>query len=275
MVFHPTLLVLAAALVGLAACTRGDPGAEEIESRLRRGAHWMARFPETELRFDAAIGLTGILEHVELPELVAEQRRALASANQDHDNPMRRFWDVTHRAPAAVTSGWRVPAAGEPRVNVNRVVSEALHCQENGWRAETQRYVSRGMLDDGGYHSTHALWALVIAHRAGCLTSGELERLAQPIQEELRAVQPEPFHPTRTLDVDLYAERLLMLLLSGSVEARLESWAQTLARMQNADGSWGLPTPEEPPYFQYHATMIAAWALAVSESVDISPAPRL
>ncbi len=68
-------------------------------------------------------------------------------------------------------------------------------------------------------------------------------------EEELRVAQPEPFHPTRTLDLDLYAERLLMLLLSGSVEARLESWAQTLTRMQNADGSWGLPTPEEPPYF--------------------------
>jgi hypothetical protein len=32
---------------------------------------------------------------------------------------------------------------------------------------------------------------------------------------------------------------------------------------QNADGSWGIEGDGEPAYRRFHATMLAAWALAL------------
>jgi hypothetical protein len=81
-----------------------------------------------------------------------------------------------------------VPAPGEPRTNVDRIVGEALGCAENGLRPEALAYATGAMRDDGGYQSTHALWALTIARDRGCLP--DFATVAAPLVAELRAAEP-------------------------------------------------------------------------------------
>jgi hypothetical protein len=64
------------------------------------------------------------------------------------------------------------------------------------------------------------------------------------------------------LSVDLYAERLLALVLAGERGADVDAWASHLLERQSADGAFGSSGPDDPPYFRYHATMASAWALA-------------
>jgi hypothetical protein len=230
------------------------PSARQV---VERAAAWLAGFPEDELRFDAAVGLAAIRRRIDSDALRAADARARAAADRDPDNPLRRAFDPGYRTAAASVAGWEAPGPGAERANPNRVVAEALHCDEHGLRPETLAYATGAMRDKGGYHTTHALWALVIARDRGCIDAAAL----RPLVDELRAAQPAAPEPA-VLAVDLYAERLLMLLLAGEHDAETEAWARALADAQAPDGGFGEPGPDDPPYFRYHATMMAAWALA-------------
>lgn len=228
---------------------------------IARAASWLAAFPEDELRFDAAIVLAAIRQHVDSEALRAAYARAREHADRDHDNPMRRAFDETVRVPKAVSAGWPVPAPGEPRVNVNRVVVEALHCRDNGLRPETLAYITGPMRDSGGYHTTHAMWALTIARDRGCLS--DFGKRAAPLVAELREHQPAA-PGNAVLAIDLFAERLLMLELAGERGADITAWRKRLIAAQAEDGGFGVPAAGEAPYFRYHATLAATWALAIS-----------
>jgi hypothetical protein len=244
-------------LVSAAACKQ-DPA--PVVSPIDRAAAWMAAFPTEQLRFDAAIVLTAIGTRTDDLRIAAEHARVVA--DRDLDNPLRRAFDDAYRAGPASTSGWPVPAAGEPRVNVNRVVAEALHCRENGLRPETIAYATGPMRDGGGYHTTHAVWALVFARDRGCLPG--FDAAVAPLLDELRAAQPAaPDRPA--LALDLFAERLLMLELAGAHDAAIDGWVARLAEAQSADGSFGELAAGENPYLRFHATMMATWALVEHE----------
>jgi hypothetical protein len=110
----------------------------------------------------------------------------VAVADADADHPHRRFWLSDFRSPAGETSQWQVSPDVE-RAEPDLVLSEALHCTENGWRSQTTAYVCGPMRDAGGYQSTRALWAVTIARDRGCLdrsasllrfTAGQLVRTA-------------------------------------------------------------------------------------------------
>ncbi len=65
--------------------------------------------------------------------------------------------------------------------------------------------------------------------------------------------------------MDLYAERLLMLLMTRAwlpdpLPGGGQPFVQTLLASQQNDGSWSLEAPS--PYHGYHATMLSTWALA-------------
>ncbi len=228
---------------------------------IARAASWLAAFPTDQLRFDAAIGLAAIRAHVESEALRTVYARAREVADRDHDNPMRRAYDETVRVAKTVSAAWPVPTPGDKRVNVNRVIVEALHCRENGLRPETLAYITGPMRDDGGYHTTHAMWALAIARDRGCLP--DFAKRAAPLVAELRAHQPAA--PDRTVPaIDLFAERLLMLELAGEHGADIDAWRQRLIETQTEDGGFGVSAEGEPPYFRCHATLAATWALAVS-----------
>jgi len=238
--------------------------ARESLKAIRRASRWVASFPEPELRFDAAIGLYHIRKSVDGAALRGAWKKAKVVADRDDDHPMHRFWDPQHRALEEQVQGWRPPSPGRPRANVNRVVTEALYCDVYSLRDETLSYLSGPMRDDGGYHTTHALWALVIAHDNGCIDDAVYEDLAQTMQQELVRAQPATLTPKVTLDVDLYAERTLMLVLSDYRDGPLRHYLDELTRVQSDDGSWGVVIADEPPYYRYHATMTAAWALSAS-----------
>jgi hypothetical protein len=236
---------------------------DRVVLAIQRAAEWMAVFPAEQLRFDAAIGLSQARRHVDSDALRRAFERARAVADGDRDHPHRRFWDADLIAPAADTSTWAVPGDGEARVNPNHVVSEALHCRANGWRAETMQYLCGPMRDGGGYQTAHALWALQIARSNGCASAAESDRCATELGRELAGAQPDPFAPQTTMAIDLYAERLLMLLLSGAEVAGVDVWVRRLVELQGENGSWGVARGDEPPYFRYHATNVATWALAL------------
>jgi hypothetical protein len=235
---------------------------QRLEQVLNRAAQWMAGFPPEQLRFDAAVVLSQIRKSVDSIPLRIAFKRARAFADHDNDHPQRRFWIPQFHTPAKYTSQWPVPTDGQQRVNSNRVLHEALYCPEYGWRQETMRYVCGPMRDDGGYQTTHALWALTIAYRNGCIAKADFEPCARALQRELVDKQPAVLEPRATLDIDLYAERLLQPVLSGYPDPIVNQWAHVLIGLQGADGSWGVPAAGEDPYYRYHTTMMCTWALA-------------
>jgi len=246
---------------GLAAAT-GESLALAVERSITRAAGWLAAFPETELRFDAAIGLTMIRRHVDNPSLREAYRRARVVADRDHDHPMRRIWEPDHRVPFKAAGGWDPPAPGQSRVNVNRVVAEACFCDVYGLRPETLDYISGPMRDQGGYHTTHGLWALTIAHQRGCVDDARFQSLAARLQREIIDAQPQEIDGAATRDIDLFAERVLMLLISGRRDEQIDRWVRQLLIVQNNDGSWGRLQTGRSPYQEYHATLVATWAMS-------------
>jgi hypothetical protein len=252
------LLVLAVIAVG---CAKDAPP-RAPETPVARAAAWMAAVPVDQLRFDAAIAIAGIRAHTDSDALRVAEAHARAVADRDADNPLRRAYDETARVEPRATTTWAIPAPGEPRVNVNRAVAEALHCRDNGLRPETLAYVTGPMRDAGGYHTTHAVWALVLARDHGCLP--DFDARVAPLLAELSAAQPSAPGPA-ALAVDLFAERLLMLELAGGRGPDIDRWAAALVAAQRADGSFGDLAADEEPYHRFHATMIAAWALAVHD----------
>jgi len=234
---------------------------EQLEMTLNRAAQWLAAFPESELRFDAAVGLNRIRQIVDSDALRRAFEQARVVADRDADHPQRRFWNPGFTVPAEQTSRWAVPTDGS-RVNPNRVLDEALHCAHNGWRRETMQYACGAMRDAGGYQTVHALWAVDIASRNGCVAAADLTPCVAALQAELKQHQPSELQPKATLDIDLFAERLLFLMLTGEASPLVDHWAKTLLQLQATDGSWGVATDNEPPYYRYHATNAATWALA-------------
>ncbi len=235
------------------------PGTETATA-IARAVEWLAAFPADQLRFDAAIGLAALVRISDSPTAQRAYAAARATADRDTDSPLRRAYDDASRV--APTNRWDVPAAGAARVNVNRVVAEALHCDVHPLRPATLAYVTGAMRDGGGYHTAHGLWALVLARDRSCVTAARFATLAAPLVAELRAAQPA-VPETVVLAVDLYAERLLMLILAGERDAAIDGWAIALRSIQAPDGGFGLPAPDVNAYHRYHATLAAAWALAV------------
>ena len=252
---------LIAVVVAVATATVATDRESVMPAVLRTGA-WLAEFPVDDLRFDAAIGLHEIRSEVDSTEFADAWRRAVEVADRDEDNPLRKFWDPAVTAPAKFTAGWTVPGPNDSRVNTNRPVAEALHCVANGWRSETTAYVAGPMRDDGGYHTTHGLWALTIARTNGCLAESEFQLVARTLVDEIRAALTAAPEPQSVLEIDLFAERLLVTVLADEDTPVLNVWVSRHVALQNEDGSWGTLAEGEDAYFQYHATLVSAWALA-------------
>ncbi|MBD3869395.1 MAG: hypothetical protein IFK94_14840 [Acidobacteria bacterium] len=259
--FGQIALLLPACLILLSA-TATPPVEDPIGQAVQRAGNWLVSFPEEQLRFDAAIGLHGIRQRIDSDPLQAAWERAARVAERDSDNPMRRFWLPDASSPREATSGWIAPGPADERVNTNRVIAEALHCRENGWRPETTAYIIGPMRDEGGYHTVHGLWALTIARSNGCIPEADFRHPAELLLKEIRQAQAGAAEPHATLEIDLFAERLLMTLLANPAAGEAPDWAARLLALQNEDGSWGTAAEGERAYYRYHATMTAAWALA-------------
>jgi hypothetical protein len=219
-----------------------------------RAAEWLATAPDEAVRYDSAVVLSQIRKLRGSPSVQRAYARALAVARRDTDNPHRRFFDQDAGVTRAQVSEWNSSGVTNP----NPYVSEALWCDVYGLRPSTLEALD-GIRDDGGYHSTHVLWALDLAHERGCLDGGQFAQAGAAVRAELYRTQPDTPGPG-TLDVDLFAERLIMLRLAGEHGSELDRWAAALLKRQNADGSFG---GEGPSVQRFHATMVAAWALVL------------
>jgi len=231
----------------------------QIQASLSRAAGFLCAFPRDQLRFDAAIGTTAAWQLLPLPDLDCARQQALQVAGKDHDNPLRRFFDPAVHIRRAAVQGWQAPARG--RINTNRPVSEALWCDRYPLRSQTLAYITGPMRDRGGFHSTHALWSLVIARQRGCLEHRRFLQLSTDLRRELRRAQAGERAISSTRQIDLFAERALFLALAGE-EKDLSTWLGQLLSLQNPDGSFGIRQHGQPHYPEYHATMISSWLLA-------------
>ncbi|MBW2703524.1 MAG: hypothetical protein JRF33_22125 [Deltaproteobacteria bacterium] len=270
--------VLLLAWIVLSACEDKKPGALKevskeaepqtvsveaagVRAALARAATWMAVFPVEDLRFDAAIG-TDALVKLGHKEFEAAFQRARIVAERDDDNPMLRFLHAEFVAPVEAVRRWKAPGEGEKRINTNRPLIEALHCDRHGLRPETLAYIAGPMRDDGGYQTSHAAWALRLAKDRACMDAERFEALVRDFTVEIHKAQSRPFAPKRHLDVDLYAERIWALELLG--QAVEEEWISVLLKQQRPDGSFGvMGETDERPYYRYHGTMASAWALGL------------
>jgi hypothetical protein len=211
---------------------------------------------EAPLNFDAAIGTAAL--NALRPQTSSLHQAVLARVDEDGGHPLRALFEADYVLPAGKSTAWTPPT--EKRVSPNRVLVEATHCAAHGLRPEALAYVCGPMRDEGGYHTAHGLWALVIAADRGCIPVGS--GCWSALQGELTAAQPAALAPdSPTLVVDLFAERALMLGLSG--QAPEASWLEALRAAQRPDGAWGVAAEGDNPYWRFHATMTAAWALAL------------
>jgi hypothetical protein len=210
----------------------------------------MAQQPAGSMRFDSAVVLAQI--RARHPSATVERafERARAVADADADNPHRRLYDADAGTTREAVAGWSADGVTNP----NPFVSEALWCDVFGLRPTTLRALE-SLHDDGGYLSTHALWALELAQERGCLKG--FDAVSAPWRDELRRTEPNVPGAT-TRDLDLFAERLVMLRLAG--EGGLDAWTQALRGRQNADGSFGSDGTAQQ---RFHATMMATWALVL------------
>jgi len=232
------------------------------EMAVVRAAEWMAVYAEDQpLNFDAVIVLALLRQRLDAPSLDVAFARANARLDRDHGHPLRRFFEPQFRLPPQLSRAWEPPSGAAARVNPDRVVTEALHCADNGWRLGTTAYVCGPMRDDGGYYTAHGLWALTLARAAGCVAPAEVDSCISDLRLELARAQPVLFVPWGTLDIDLFAERAVMLLVSGGLPPSARDGPAQLLGLQNPDGSWGVAAEGEPPYLRFHATMMASWAL--------------
>lgn len=267
--FASLVLPIAIALLTLAimpttsrSASDGTDVGAAVAPAIERAVDFMSSVPTSDLRFDSALILSQIRHRFDFPALDREFARARTVADRDHDHPHRVLWVPDLEVPAKATTGWTVPAAGGKRATTNGPLSEAMHCKRNGFRPETLAYVCGPLRDDGGYYTTHALWAVVLARDAKCVGEAEAAECVASMQSELLRAQPRTLAPEKTLDIDLYAERLLTLVLSGRTGKEIDGFARQLLKHQRPDGSFALPNADEPPYYAYHATGTAAWALA-------------
>lgn len=251
------------ALAGLLSSSAAAPSGP-----VERAAAWMAAYTggEEPLNFDAVIVLSILARRHGAADLAVAFARADERLDRDRGHPQRRFIEEDFRLPPELSRGWDVPEGFALRVNPDRVVTEALHCAENGWRAATTAYVCGPMRDGGGYYTAHGLWALVLARERGCLDASLAAACIAELRAELAAAQPIVLVPWSSLDIDLFAERLVMLALSGSLPAAHRGGPEELLRHQEEHGAWGVAAAEEPPYFRFHATMMAVWALLEAET---------
>ena len=198
------------------------------------------------------------------PNLEYTLEIALHRSDRDEDNPLRRLWHPEMVAPQEAVHGWEVPPPPR-RINVNRVVAECLHCDQYELRGTTLHYLRGQMRDQGGYHTTHALWALLLAEERACLPHGVFSVVARELVTELVDAQPQRLAPRKTIDLDLFAERLLFVQmarqrLNVAAAPQHAQWVERLVEHQHEDG--GIYVEPEPAAQAYHATMMTAWALA-------------
>lgn len=263
----PLVLSLACALLAVtgsvgASRSASSPTETDVRGAIERAVEFMSTVPTSELHFDSALMLSQIRRHFDFPALDREFTRARTVADRDHDHPHRVLWVPDLEVPAKVTAGWTVPTGGGKRAKTNDPLSEAMHCKRNGFRPETLAYMCGAFRDEGGYYTTHGLWAVVLARDAGCVGNAETAECVTSLQAELLDAQPDTLAPQKALDTDLYAERLLTLVLSGRPGKDIDGFARELLAQQQPDGSFTLPNADEPPYYAYHATGTSAWALA-------------
>ena len=252
-------LVMQCAISGCSAPDLAATNAQRLAGAIDNGLRWMHTRPATERRrFDALIGAAVIRRLYPTPQAEDLFRELLSRVDSDGGHPQRRLFEKEFKIPKEISHGWKSTDA--ERVNPNRVITEALHCKDHGLREQTLVYLCGPMRDSGGYHTTHALWALIIATDADCVARDDT--CFAELQQELQDAQPARFAPENTLDVDLYAERLLFLLESGSEDPRYQTWVNNLLAAQNADGSFGIDAEGESSVYRYHATLVATWAFA-------------
>ena len=235
----------------------------DIRKAIRRGVEAICKIPEQNLRHDTATGLSHVRRVIWWKDLDGCFDRIKKRAFKDHDNPLNVLIDPSYRGPISIDSilKSRLPKPGEKRINVNRILSRAAHCKKNTFTDPAFAYTTGPMRDSGGFHSTHAIWALIILKERGCRTGPKLDKAILDLRKELSDAQKKGLDPKTTRNIDLYAERIMCLAMSGESPESLAPFVEKLMATQRKDGLFATPT-EKQKHWLLHCTTVSVWALA-------------
>ncbi len=235
--------------------------------------------PHTRATFHGAMALAFLQRHRDsapldtafalnawgTPEALSLASHILSVHDPDAGHPLRRLIDPNHPIPEGRSTSWTVPSDGR-KVHVHRVLVEAVDCDRSGWRPQTETWVCGPMRDGGGYGSTHAAWALLLARSRGCTPAACLGAITDELMAAAQGASP----PATTLDVDLQAERILFAALAG--RSVPDAWRQSVAKWQGDDGGIAV-SAADPLEHRIHATAVALWAEAVLKNGPPTPSP--
>ncbi|MCB9688417.1 MAG: hypothetical protein H6738_20755 [Alphaproteobacteria bacterium] len=247
-------LPLDAPLPCAARCAREEAARVGVQ----RAIAWLAEHtPDTdELRVDLPIMYAEMLRVWRSERLSAEQARMVAGLDSGTD-PRRRAWDPSARLPDGPPT-W-TPTPGQ-KATPNYALVEALYCPERGMRPEASSWVCAELRDGGGVYSGHAAWIEAIAVGNGCLTRAAT--CLDELRDELVTGALAQRTRTTTLERDEFGEQILFACMAGADPGSLAPAVDLLLSLQTESGSFGAPTPEEPPWYEVHATLVGAAALS-------------
>jgi len=209
------------------------------------------------------VGLAATRARLWWPDLQACFARLRGAALQDRDHPLTGLIapELAGKLDVGHLQRRRIPRPGQGRINPNVVVFRAAHCRRAGFPDAWLAYVTGPMRDEGEYHSAHALWTLQLLRERGCQADRALRQGIASLQSELLRAQRRTTTLSTTRAIDLYAERLLFVRLSGAPRSVLLPFVPRLLAAQRADGAFAAPGERRPHWLQ-HATTVAIWALS-------------
>lgn len=239
------------------------PLPQRVKKSIRLGIQALCRFEDKDLRHDTAMVLTLVRKILFWPELEPCYARIKTQALKDHDHPLNVLIDSGYAKNVDLERIRRlpIPEAGQKRTNVNHIVFRAAHCPKVPFPDKAFAYLVGPMRDNGGFHSTHAMWALLMMRSQGCGQRAKVEKAVASLRDELTKALNASGEMKSTRGIDLNAERILFLVQSGVRVDALSGPVQKLLSAQRPDGAFAAPQ-EKRRRWLLHATTVSVWALS-------------
>lgn len=163
-----------------------------------------------------------------------------------------------------------VNARAEGLSDTSLALHAALYCDERALVPEDRELIT-GLIDDGGYGTTHALLAAFWAEDLDCddpFWEQTRQVATTRISDELQQRLASSGELASMVD-DLSIEQTAFLLHAGATDVATPAWLAGIRDRQLSDGSWYLNAwvddyPAHESVDNWHPTLLALWALSAA-----------